>query len=87
MFTNDMTAGRGFIAIAAIYCGQGRPVPSSLYAILFGIARSLSVNLSVYAGPSSRNVRYDTIYYHGCCTCSGILYEIKNVKVRGYKFE
>ena len=23
MFTNDMTAGRGFIAIAAIYCGQG----------------------------------------------------------------
>lgn len=44
MFTNDMTAGRGFIAIAAIYCGQGRPVPSSLYAILFGIARSLSVN-------------------------------------------
>lgn len=34
LFTNDMTAGRGFIAIAAIYCGQGRPVQSSIYAIL-----------------------------------------------------
>lgn len=43
MFTSDMTAGRGFIAIAAIYCGQGKPVQSSLYAILFGVARSLEL--------------------------------------------
>ena len=50
VFTNDMTAGRGFIAIAAIYCGQGRPVKSALYAILFGLARALSVDLSVHAG-------------------------------------
>jgi ABC-type uncharacterized transport system permease subunit len=53
LYTNDMTAGRGFIAIAAIYCGQGRPVLSSMYAILFGVARALAVNLSIYAGPAS----------------------------------
>lgn len=53
VFTNDMTAGRGFIAIAAIYCGQGRPVKSSLYAILFGLARALSVKLSIYAGEAA----------------------------------
>ena len=61
MFTSDMTAGRGFIAIAAIYCGQGKPVQSSLYAILFGVARSLAVNLSVYAGPAAG--MFDTIPY------------------------
>ena len=30
----DMVAGRGFIAIAAIHCGQGRLIQSSIYAIL-----------------------------------------------------
>jgi len=53
LFTNDMTAGRGFIAIAAIYCGQGKPVASSMYAILFGVARALAINLSIYAGAAS----------------------------------
>lgn len=53
LFTNDMTAGRGFIAIAAIYCGRGDPVRSSLYAILFGFARSLAINLAMFAGPVS----------------------------------
>jgi len=53
LFTNDMTAGRGFIAIAAIYCGQGKPVVSSMYAILFGVARALAINLSIYAGAAS----------------------------------
>ncbi|MCD7736380.1 MAG: ABC transporter permease [Lachnospiraceae bacterium] len=53
LYTNDMAAGRGFIAIAAIYCGQGKPVQSSIYAILFGLSRSLAVNLSVYAGNAS----------------------------------
>ena len=87
MFTNDMTAGRGFIAIAAIYCGQGRPVPSSLYAILFGIARSLSVNLSVYAGPAAG--MFDTIPYIIMVAVLAVVsyMKYKNVKVRGYKFE
>lgn len=61
LFTNNMTAGRGFIAIAAIYCGQGDPVASSLYAIAFGIARSLAVNLSLYAGPAA--ALFDVIPY------------------------
>lgn len=87
MFTNDMTAGRGFIAIAAIYCGQGRPVASSLYAILFGVARALSVNLSVYAGPAAG--LFDTIPYIIMVTVLAVVsfMKYKNVKVRGYKFE
>ena len=87
MYTNDMTAGRGFIAIAAIYCGQGRPVSSALYAILFGVARSLSVNLSVYAGPAAG--LFDTIPYIIMVTVLAVVSYVKyrNVKVRGFKME
>ena len=53
LYKNGMTAGRGFVAIAAIYCGRGDPLKSSLYAILFGFARSLSINLAIYAGPAA----------------------------------
>jgi len=87
MFTNNMTAGRGFIAIAAIYCGQGRPIPSVLYAILFGIARSLAVNLSVYAGPAAG--LFDTIpYIIMVAVLAAVSYmKHKTVKVRGFKLE
>lgn len=53
LFTNNMTAGRGFIAIAAIYCGKGKPVKSTLYAIVFGLAQALSTNLSIFTGAVS----------------------------------
>jgi nucleoside ABC transporter membrane protein len=53
LFTNNMTAGRGFIAIAAIYCGNAMPLKSTLYAIIFGLARSLAINLGLFAGPVS----------------------------------
>jgi len=53
LFTNNMTAGRGFIAIAAIYCGRGKPGASAMYALVFGFAKSLSVNLKLFAGPIS----------------------------------
>ncbi len=85
LFTNNMTAGRGFIAIAAIYCGQGDPVRSSLYAILFGLARSLSVNLSIYAGNAAG--LFDCIPY---IVMVGVLsfasfVKHKNVRERGFK--
>ncbi len=87
MFTNNMTAGRGFIAIAAIYCGQGNPVASALYAILFGVARALSINLSVYAGPVSG--LFDIIPYIIMVTVLAVVSytKYKNVKVRGFKLD
>lgn len=87
LYTNDMTAGRGFIAIAAIYCGQGEPVKSSLYAILFGVARALAVNLSIFAGPAAG--LFDTIPYIIMVAVLAIVSVIKykNVKVRGFKAE
>ncbi len=49
-FTPTFTAGTGFIAIAAIYCGDGEPGKCSLYALLFGLAKSLAVNLALRFG-------------------------------------
>ncbi len=49
-FTPSFTDGIGFIAIAAIYCGDGKPLKSSLYAFLFGAAKSLAINLAVTYG-------------------------------------
>ncbi len=85
LFTNNMTAGRGFIAIAAIYCGQGKPVQSVVYAILFGLARSLSVNLSIYAGNAAG--LFDCIPYIVMIAVLSVVSFMKhqNVRERGFK--
>ena len=85
MFTCGMTAGRGFIAIAAIYCGQGKPGASSFYALLFAIARALSINLSIYAGPAAG--MFDTIPYVVMVIVLAVssYMKYKNAKVRNYK--
>lgn len=41
-FATDMTAGRGFIAVAASAMGSGNPIPASLAALLFGFANALA---------------------------------------------
>lgn len=46
-FTKDMVSGRGFIALAAEAMGRGRPLASSLAALLFGFTDSLANNLQV----------------------------------------
>lgn len=61
LYTNNMTAGRGFIAIAAIYCGGGSPAQSAIYAVMFGLARSLSINLQLKAGTEAK--LFDVIPY------------------------
>lgn len=61
LYTNNMTAGRGFIAIAAIYCGRGAPGTSAIYAIIFGLARALAVSLGLFAGPAA--VLFDIVPY------------------------
>ena len=77
MFTSDMTAGRGFIAIAAIYCGQGKPVQSfHFYAILSGVAKITCGQFKCICRTGSRNVRYNSIYHHGSGACSCFIYEI-----------
>ncbi|HOJ00215.1 MAG TPA: ABC transporter permease [Anaerolineaceae bacterium] len=51
-FQRDMTAGRGFIALAAVYLGGRKPWGTVLAAILFGIADALSNQLGTLKIPS-----------------------------------
>jgi ABC-type uncharacterized transport system permease subunit len=52
IFQRDMTAGRGFIALAAIYLGGRRPLGTMLAAIIFGFADALGNQLGSLKIPS-----------------------------------
>jgi general nucleoside transport system permease protein len=46
-FVRDMTAGRGFIALAAVYLGLKHPVGTAIAAATFGVFEALSTFLQV----------------------------------------
>ncbi len=50
-FNKEMTAGAGFIALAAVIFGQWDPLKATLAALLFGFASSLQNTLSVIGSP------------------------------------
>jgi len=52
MFSENMTSGRGFIALAAIFFGRSTPLGILLASLFFGIAESSAIRLQGLGAPS-----------------------------------
>jgi simple sugar transport system permease protein len=52
MFSTNMTAGAGFIALAAVLFGSGKPMPAAAGTLVFGLATAASFRLQTQWIPS-----------------------------------
>ena len=50
-FSKDLTAGNGFIALAAVIMGRWRPVRAALMAVFFGFVTQLASQLQTLETP------------------------------------
>jgi len=50
LFTENMTQGRGFMALAAVYFGQAQPITTALSCLLFGFFDALQIRLQTTLG-------------------------------------
>jgi ABC-type uncharacterized transport system permease subunit len=52
IFQANMTAGRGFIALAAVFLGNKNPIGTTIAAIIFGAATALAAQLGTLDVPN-----------------------------------
>ena len=55
-FTDEMSGGRGYIALAAVIMGKWRPAAAALACLFFGLAEALQLNLQASGGGVPREL-------------------------------
>lgn len=53
LFNENMTAGRGYVALAAFYFGRSRPLTTALACVLFGFFDAVQIRLQTVGGFSA----------------------------------
>lgn len=76
-FTDGMTSGRGFLALAAIIVGRWRPWPSFVACLAFGAAEALHLRLQITGLPVSSYVMQMLPYLIALVVLAGLGRSVK----------
>jgi ABC-type uncharacterized transport system permease subunit len=71
-FTDGMTSGRGYLALAAIIVGRWMPVGSLLACLMFGAAEAFSLRVQAFSLPVSSYVIQMTPYLAALLVLAGL---------------
>ncbi|KKK38915.1 hypothetical protein WQ57_06080 [Mesobacillus campisalis] len=86
MFVENMTTGRGFIALAAIFSGQGTPIGTFVFSFLFGFADALQIRLQDIDIPGAYIQMIPFLFIVVVLTIVGI-FTVRGKTSRGFKNE
>lgn len=71
-FTDGMTSGRGYLALAAIIVGRWMPLGSLLACLMFGLAEAVSLRVQAFSLPVSSYVIQMTPYIAALLVLAGM---------------
>jgi simple sugar transport system permease protein len=80
-FIPNMTAGRGFIVIAAHFCGKWRPIQVAMFCLIFGIADSLQLRLQAIGIELPAQILSMTPYLLTIIFLAGLITNVKPPKM------
>lgn len=89
-FSQNMTAGRGFMALAALIFGKWRPIPAALACLLFGLTDAVQIRLQgvVLWGSEPVPVQFIQIlpYVFTVCVLAGFVGQSRAPKSLGLPY-
>lgn len=82
-FNSEMTAGAGFIALAAVIFGRWDPIRATLAALLFGFASNLQSILSIIGSPVPSEFMLMLPYVLTICAVAGLVGRVRGPAAAG----
>jgi len=85
-FVKDMTAGKGFIALAALIMGRWKPGLAALMAIFFGFVSQLASQLQVLQTPMNSQFLLILPYIATVVAVAGLIGRVRSPKADGVNY-